>query len=81
MVLFKQEKGNKAARIKKYVEHKIGLFTKDSSCPDVSESTINRVLNELRNEINLIEPTGLGGVRNGKRNDDKPISSKALPSR
>lgn len=30
-------KGNKAARIKRYVEHKIGFFTKEtvrSSCPD-----------------------------------------------
>ncbi|SHM58645.1 Fic family protein [Gracilibacillus kekensis] len=55
-------KGNKAARIKKYIENKLGFFTKEDirkSCPDVSESTINRVLNELKDN-GLIEPTGLG---------------------
>lgn len=55
-------KGNKGARIKNYIENKIGFFTKDdirTVCPDVSESTINRVLHELKDQ-GLIEPTGLG---------------------
>ncbi|GEL78650.1 Fic family protein [Tenuibacillus multivorans] len=55
-------KGNKAARIKKYIENKIGFFTKEDirkACPDVSESTINRVLNELKDK-GVVEPTGLG---------------------
>lgn len=55
-------KGNKAGRIKRYIENKIGFFTKEDirhACPDVSESTINRVLNELK-DTGFIEPTGLG---------------------
>ena len=56
------KKGNKTARIEEYVENKIGFFTKAdirTACPDVSESTINRVLNKLKEE-NKLEPTGLG---------------------
>ncbi|MDC3415133.1 Fic family protein [Terrihalobacillus insolitus] len=63
-------KGNKAARIKKYIENKTGFFTKEEirrACPDVSESTINRVLNELKDQ-NLIEPTGLGRNAKWKKN-------------
>lgn len=63
-------KGNKGARIKKYIENKIGFFTKEDirkSCPDVSESTINRVLNELK-EKGVIEPTGLGRGAKWKKN-------------
>jgi Fic family protein len=59
-------KGNKTARIEEYIENKIGFFTKEdirTACPDVSEATINRVLNKLK-EDNKIEPTGLG--RNAK---------------
>lgn len=59
-------RGNKSARIKKYIENKIGFFTKEdirNACPDVSDSTINRVLNDLK-ENKMIEPVGLG--RNAK---------------
>lgn len=55
-------KGNKAMRVQTYIENKIGYFTKEdirSSCPDVSESTINRVLKELK-EQKQIEATSLG---------------------
>lgn len=55
-------RGNKRARVKKYIVNKIGFFTKEdirNACPDVSESTINRVLNELK-EKDIIEPTSLG---------------------
>lgn len=55
-------KGNKTARVEEYIESKLGFFTKGnirSACPDVSESTINRVLNKLKDE-NKIVPTGKG---------------------
>jgi Fic family protein len=55
-------KGNKAMRVHNYIENKIGYFTKEdirSACPDVSESTINRVLKELK-EQGHIEATSLG---------------------
>lgn len=60
------KKGNKSARVCQFVEYKIGFFTKADirqACPDVSEATINRVLNELK-EAQLIMPDGLG--RNAK---------------
>lgn len=60
------KKGNKSERVRQFVEHKIGFFTKADirqACPDVSEATINRVLNELK-EAQLIMPDGLG--RNAK---------------
>jgi Fic family protein len=56
------KKGNKSARVRQFVENKIGFFTKADirqACPDVSEATINRVLNELK-EAQLIMPDGLG---------------------
>ena len=59
-------KGNKGSRIENYIENKLGFFTKEdirTACPDVSESTINRVLIKLKEE-NLIEPMGMG--RNAK---------------
>ncbi|MHA6253240.1 Fic family protein [Oceanobacillus sp. CAU 1775] len=64
--LVKTGKGNKSARIKDFIDNKLGFFTKEDirrACPDVSESTINRVLNQLK-EAGDIEPTGLG--RNAK---------------
>lgn len=62
-------KGNKAARIRKFIENKLGYFTKEdirNACPDVSESTINRVLNEMKDK-GLVEPTGLGRSAKWKR--------------
>ncbi len=55
-------KGNKAARVEEFIENKLGFFTKEdirSACPDVSESTINRVLNHLKEQKQII-PTGKG---------------------
>ena len=63
-------KGNKAARVKKYIENKVGYFTKSDirdACPDVSESTINRVLNDLK-EQSLIEPMSLGRGAKWRKN-------------
>lgn len=60
------QKGGKSQRIHAFIEKKLGYFTKSdirNACPDVSEATINRVLNELK-EQNAIEPVGLG--RNAK---------------
>ena len=60
--IIETKKGNKAARIRSFIEHKIGYFTKADirqACPDVSEATINRVLNELKEE-NAIAVDGLG---------------------
>ncbi|EKN67185.1 Fic family protein [Schinkia azotoformans] len=58
--------GGKSQRIHDYIEKKLGYFTKAdirNACPDVSEATINRVLNELKVQ-QVIEPIGLG--RNAK---------------
>ncbi|HHY75059.1 MAG TPA: Fic family protein [Bacillus bacterium] len=58
--------GGKSQRIHDYIEKKLGYFTKSdirNACPDVSEATINRVLNELKVQ-QVIEPIGLG--RNAK---------------
>ncbi|WP_342514856.1 Fic family protein [Sporosarcina sp. FSL K6-1522] len=60
--IIETQKGNKAARVRGFIEHKIGFFTKADirqACPDVSEATINRVLNELKAE-NSIAVDGLG---------------------
>lgn len=64
--LVETKKGNKTARIRQFIDHKIGFFTKSDirqACPDVSEATINRVLNALKDE-KAIEVIGLG--RNAK---------------
>lgn len=53
---------SKTVRIKRFVEGRIGPFTKSdirNACPDISEATINRVLRELRDE-GMIAPSGLG---------------------
>lgn len=50
-------KGNKAARIEDFIDKKIGYFSKEeirNACPDVSESSINRVLNKLKDEKKII---------------------------
>lgn len=47
------KKGNKSKRIEDAVEHILGEFTKEdirNACPDVGESTINRVFDKLKNE-------------------------------
>ncbi|QUE87282.1 Fic family protein [Exiguobacterium alkaliphilum] len=53
---------SKSIRIRRFVEGRIGPFTKSdvrNACPDISEATINRVLRELRDE-GEIAPSGLG---------------------
>lgn len=60
--IIETKKGSKAARVRGFIEHKIGFFTKADirqACPDVSEATINRVLNELKAD-NSIAVDGLG---------------------
>lgn len=55
-------KGNKADRVQRYIEHKIGFFTKKDirqACPDVSDATINRILKKLKDE-EYIAVDGLG---------------------
>lgn len=55
-------RGSKSTRVEEYIKNKLGYFTKEdirSACPDVSESTINRVLNKLKEEKKII-PTGKG---------------------
>lgn len=59
-------KGGKSERVHSFIENKIGYFTKSdirNACPDVSESTINRVLSNLKTK-EMIEVVGLG--RNAK---------------
>ncbi|WP_028402409.1 Fic family protein [Ectobacillus panaciterrae] len=55
-------KGNKEKRVESYIANKIGYFSKEdirTACPDVSESTINRVLVRLKEE-GIVEPLGKG---------------------
>lgn len=62
-------RGSKTTRIEEYIESKLGYFTKEdirSACPDVSESTINRVLNKLKEE-KKIAPTGKGRSANWRK--------------
>ncbi|WP_294184712.1 Fic family protein [uncultured Clostridium sp.] len=62
----KNTRGSKSSRIENSINHFIGSFTKDDirkACPDVGESTINRVLSKLKGE-NKITVTGKG--RNAK---------------
>lgn len=64
--ILETQKGGKSQRIHAFIEKKLGYFTKSdirNACPDVSEATINRVLNELK-EQQVIAPEGLG--RNAK---------------
>ncbi|MGE7696671.1 Fic family protein [Lysinibacillus sp. NPDC094177] len=64
--IIESQKGSKSQRIHTFIEKKLGYFTKAdirNACPDVSEATINRVLNELK-EKKIITPEGLG--RNAK---------------
>lgn len=60
------KKGNKEFRIEEAIKNILGIFTKDDirkACPDISESTINRVFNKLKDE-KAIEVIGKG--RNAK---------------
>lgn len=64
--ILEPQKGSKSQRVHSFIEKKLGYFTKAdirNACPDVSEATINRVLNELK-EQKMITPVGLG--RNAK---------------
>ncbi|WP_431027756.1 hypothetical protein [Lysinibacillus sp. LZ02] len=65
--IIESQKGGKNQRVYFFIEKKLGYFTKvdiRNACPDVSEATINHVLNELK-EQKVIVPEGLG--RNAKR--------------
>lgn len=64
--IIETKKGGKSQRIQSFIEKKIGYFTKSdirAACPDVSEATINRVMNDMKAQ-RLIESVGLG--RNAK---------------
>lgn len=64
--IIETQKGSKSERVYAFIENKIGYFTKSdirNACPDVSESTINRVMNDLKDR-KMIEVNGLG--RNAK---------------
>src|SRR5690554_215566 len=64
--LIKSSKGNKSFRIEQAIKSVLGTFTKEdirNACPDVSESTINRVFSKLKDE-EVIKVLGKG--RNSK---------------
>ena len=64
--LVKNKKGNKSFRVEKAIKSTVGKFEKEdirNACPDVSESTINRVFKKLKEE-GIIELLGKG--RNAK---------------
>ena len=51
--LVKSKKGNKSYRVEQAVKNVLGTFTKEdirNTCPDVSDSTINRVFRKLKKE-------------------------------
>jgi len=60
------KKGKKNERIENMIEHTIGEFNKEeirNACPDVAESTINRVLEKLKGEGKIVS---MGKGRNAK---------------
>ena len=64
--LVEMKKGNKSYRVEQAVKNIIGTFSKDdirNACPDVSDSTINRVFKQLKKE-EFIDVLGKG--RNAK---------------
>jgi predicted HTH transcriptional regulator len=64
--MVKSKKGNKSYRVEQAVKNIIGTFSKDdirNACPDVSDSTIDRVLRQLKKD-NIVEVLGKG--RNAK---------------
>jgi len=65
----KNKKGNKSYRVEQAVKNVLGTFTKEDirqACPDVSDSTINRVFRKLKNE-GFIEVLGKGRSAKWKR--------------
>jgi len=63
------KKGNKDLRIEEAIKNTLGIFTKSdirNACPDISESTINRVFNRLKEE-KIIEVIGKGRSAKWKR--------------
>lgn len=63
--------GDKSTRVEEFIEKKIGYFAKEdirNACPDVSESTINRFLNKLKEE-KKIAPSGKGRNARWKKTD------------
>lgn len=64
--LIRNRSGNKSYRVEQAIKSVLGTFTKEdirNACPDVSESTINRVFSKLKEE-EIIEVLGKG--RNAK---------------
>ena len=65
----KNKKGNKSYRVEQAVKSVLGTFTKEDirhACPDVSDSTINRVFKKLKEE-GVIEVLGKGRSAEWKR--------------
>lgn len=65
----KNKKGNKSYRVEQAVKNVLGTFTKEEirqACPDVSDSTINRVFKKLKKE-GVIEVLGKGRSAKWKR--------------
>jgi Fic family protein len=65
----KNKKGNKSYRVEQAVKNILGTFTKEDirqACPDVSDSTINRVFRKLKKE-EVIEVLGKGRSAKWKR--------------
>jgi Fic family protein len=63
------KKGNKSYRVEQAVKNVLGTFTKEDirqACPDVSDSTINRVFRKLKKE-GVIEVLGKGRSAKWKR--------------
>lgn len=68
--MISNKKGNKSERIKAAVEQTKGEFTKEDIrkfCPDIGESTINRVLAKLKEE-NKISPVSRGRSAKWRKN-------------
>lgn len=60
--IINNHKGNKSERVEKAVDNILGFFTKEDIrkvCPEIGESTINRVFERLKEE-GKIEPMGKG---------------------
>nr|WP_253250789.1 Fic family protein [Orenia metallireducens] len=67
--LVKSKKGNKSFRVEEAVKSVLGTFTKEdirNACPDVSDSTIDRVFRKLKKE-GIIEVLGKGRSAEWKR--------------
>ncbi|MFW6025567.1 MAG: Fic family protein [Candidatus Woesearchaeota archaeon] len=67
--IVKNKKGNKSYRVEQAVKNILGTFTKEDirqACPDVSDSTINRVFKKLKEE-GVIEVLGKGRSAEWKR--------------